>query len=318
MFYSNNLKNYSTIFEQNKELYKDIAQKEESNHLSNINFVSVNEKKEIYWTSKPEMTFMLIYSFYKKLLKKEDNAESINVEFDPFAEMEFEKIPISMITFTSKKYSNTMRPTVFEYVNNFKFLIKMLYHIEKEKIEIKKFLTSLYLKDDVKPTVRTKILDKIVKLKPIAEDIETLMYKSFLQKFGKESDGFKHYKTIVNFIDIYEPLIKYGGNKFMDKELQKKAINLGKSIGQGILHSDESENKQANAKNGRGYIVSLKKVRTLSQFLEEVARLQTKYKISLSNELLENIDEQNFIYVKQFCIISALNQLNSVFIKKED
>ncbi len=97
----------------------------------------------------------------------------------------------------------------------------------------------------------------------------------------------------------------------MDKELQIRAINLGKSIGQGILNVDAAD-KKANAKAGRKYLISLHKSRTLIQFMDNLYRVVNRFGISTSNDILENISEENFQLIRQFVLISALNQINSV------
>jgi len=97
----------------------------------------------------------------------------------------------------------------------------------------------------------------------------------------------------------------------MEKELQKKAINLGKSIGQAILNY-EGYDKISNAKNGRKYLINLHKSRTLQQFSDGLYRISNKYKISISNDLLENINENNFLLIRQFALLGALNQLNTI------
>ena len=97
----------------------------------------------------------------------------------------------------------------------------------------------------------------------------------------------------------------------MDKELQQKAINLGKSVGQGILRFN-NEDRKTNAKNGRKYLIGLHKSRTLLQFMDNLYRVANKYNVSTSNEILEKIDDDNFQLIRQFVLISALNQINPV------
>ena len=95
----------------------------------------------------------------------------------------------------------------------------------------------------------------------------------------------------------------------MDENLQSRAIKLGSSIGQGILSYGEGQ-RMTNAKQGRSYIIALRKSRTLVQFLEALTTIQTRYSLIISRELIDGIDEQNFEVIKQFAIIGALNQLN--------
>ena len=100
----------------------------------------------------------------------------------------------------------------------------------------------------------------------------------------------------------------------MNDELQKRAVNLGKSIGHSIINYDKPKNekeKRANVRQGRKYIIAINKARTLKQFLDELIRLQTKFVISISNDILSSINENNWEYIKRFALINALNGLNS-------
>ena len=69
--------------------------------------------------------------------------------------------------------------------------------------------------------------------------------------------------------------------------------------------------RQKTPRNGRRYIIGLYKARTLDQFNDAIIRIMNKYKIQFSKELLTSIEPSNFEYIKQFAIISALNQINS-------
>jgi hypothetical protein len=102
----------------------------------------------------------------------------------------------------------------------------------------------------------------------------------------------------------------------MEKEaltsLQTRAVNLGKSIGMSVL-SFEDGDRRTNAKQARSYMVHLHKARTAEQFREAIIRFQKKYGIIVANQLLESEDmndDQNFVFIKQFTVMAALNILN--------
>jgi hypothetical protein len=161
---------------------------------------------------------------------------------------------------------------------------------------------------------RAKVLDLILHQKPVIGKITQLMYECYTYLLSNEPIGFKRFDQISLLVKLYEPTINFGGNKTMNKVIQEKAINLGTSIGQGILRfsEDGENNDQAkNARNGRRYIIGLYKARTLDQFNDAIIRIMNKYKIQFSKELLTSIEPSNFEYIKQFAIISALNQINS-------
>lgn len=95
----------------------------------------------------------------------------------------------------------------------------------------------------------------------------------------------------------------------MNKEIQEMAINLGTSIGIAITKFDNANPKE-NAKNRRKYIIGLSKSRTLMQFLAAIERIENKYNIILKTGFLEALNEENWEYIKQFAIVSALSNLN--------
>lgn len=325
LFDSDNLINIKQLFQNNLSFFKDETELKNHSFRSNFKLFRFGKEREEKFTEKNELAFMLIYTFYRQFLHRV-NIEEFELKpanYNPFEVLRGENIPISLKVFKADKFATTMRPNSFEVINNFKYLIRLIFYLEKKGVNFYHIIHSLKI---LKPSeksgensirverlLRNNVFGNIIKNKPIVNEIEKLFIECYkiLVTSEKTSVGFKNFNQLLLLFELYEPLIKFGGNKYMDKNLQQKAINLGKSIGQGILNYGE-ESKQNNAKTGKSYIIALKKARTLKQFLDEITRLQNKYAISVSNEILENINEQNFIYIKQFSLISALNQLNSV------
>ena len=273
---------------------------------------------------------MLLYSFYRNILKDNnvsDDLHNSSENFNPFGEIYSDmakKSPISLISFRSDEFAGTMRTKFFEEIDNFKWLISFFAFLEDRKISIFNIMNGLkFIKDSERGgknayrqerLLRNRVLGKIIKGKSILEDIETLFYNCFCQIMANEAK-WRSYKDIFDLTCIYEKATLFGGNQKMTETLQEKAINLGKSIGQGILRygdANDIDAKKSNAKAGRTNIISLNKARTLQQFQAEIIRIQIKYEIAVANEILEEINPQNFVTVKQFCIISALNQLNTL------
>ncbi len=326
---SDNLQNIKEIYlEMNLRLTHPILKA--NDYLLNFEIYNFGKDKKDYtkdFTEKYEYLFMLIYTFYKKLLEKSDYS---NESADFFAGSPYQYKPISLIVFNAQKFASTMRPDSYEEINNLKNIIMLIHYLERRKgLDFFNFLFSLKF---IKPTerkgknsyrierqFRNKVLEKIIKLKSVLTEIELLFYNCYKYKLANETIGFKNYYALMQFITLYEEIINQGG-KYMESELQKRAINLGKSIGQGILNFDLSDGKtkQENARAARSAIISLKKARNLEQFLDEITRIQFKYNVSVSNDILEQINSENFISIKQFAVIAILNQLNSVLNKKQD
>jgi hypothetical protein len=132
---------------------------------------------------------------------------------------------------------------------------------------------------------------------------------------ANESPGYRSYKKLLAFLLLYENSINFGNHKNMTEQLQQRAVNLGKSLSYGILNFENPQNdndRKTNAKSGRKYIIRLHKARTLEQFTEALISIMKKYGVSVSNEILENLNKENFIMVRQYAVIGALNGINAV------
>ena len=285
--------------------------------------------------SPQELTFLLIYTFYKKKFQMEIESSVAKVEYDPFENSPFKKIPISLVTLKADKFASTMRPNFYEEYSNVKFIIRLIHKLESnvtnpsKRIPISELWRGLVFKSSKSESIkdfnkkmmierkyRADIIGKLLKGKSILPDIESLSSKSYLILIkSKDNDpGRRRYDLLTELLTIYEPAINFGGT-LMDKSLQQRAINLGKSIGQGIINFDNPKNeneKKANAKNGRKYLISMHKARNIAQFREVLIRIQRKYSISVANDIIENLDESNYVAIKQYAQIGALNTLNIV------
>jgi hypothetical protein len=287
--------------------------------------------------SPSEITFLLIYTFFKKKFQTEIDSQKIKPEIDPFEGSPFKNVPITLITFKAEAFASTMRPNFYEEYNNFKFIIRLLYKMENNKnkrIPVRDFWQGLLIelpkyahkrrfdksRAHAERQIRQSAISKILNRKTILSDLETLFSKCYLILTSGEYCGYRRYDLLTEFLTIYEPAINLKGIN-MDKSLQQRAINLGKSIGQSILkyenHSGEIDKSKANAKKSRKYLISLHKARTIEQFRDAIIRIQTKFGISVSNEILENMDCQNFKAIKQYAQIGALNQINTVLSNKK-
>jgi len=340
-FSSNNLTNINSLYNDEFFFLKDEMENMKPAFRSNIRLENFRFSKKdgevikidpgIDARSPSEVTFLLIYTFYKKKFRDEIDSENLNVEVDPFEDSPFEKVPISLVTFKADKFASTMRPNFYEEYNNIKFIVRLLHKMEMhepKRIPMIDFWQGLVIKlpkysstkgfnkskDFAEKKIRHSVIAKILKGKSVLPDFEQLFSKCYLILSNGKSCGFRRYDLLTEFLTIYEPAINFGGMN-MDKTLQQKAINLGKSIGYSIVNYDNPKNdteKKTNAKNGRKYLISLHKARTIDQFREAIIRIQNKFALSVSNEILENLDEQNFKAIKQYAQISALNQLNAV------
>ena len=322
-FDSTNLTNLNDLYEKNRSIYKDSILKKQTEYLSNFKIHSFFNREEKLteprdFTGKNETLFALIYTIYKQFLHEKGYEEI--AEVNDLFDLGFDKIPISLISFKADSFSSTLRPNAFEYYNNFKYAIQLIIYLEKEGVKFSQLLSSLKFqknsernsgnKYQLERKAREKILTQVLNGKSIVKELSILFYHCFTYLLKSDSVGFKNYEQLYLFTSKYELKI----NKKMTQEMQEKAFKLGTSIGMAIINFDNPKNendKKANAKNGRKYIIDLNKSRTLIHFNDAIIRIQNKYQIMVSGELFrENLNEENFELVKQFAIIGALNKIN--------
>jgi len=343
-FNSNRLTNIAELY--NTPIFRQKDELESSNYLINFkleNFkiqnksneeTEIDTTKDAVWES--EIAFMLLYTFYKKQFQGEliDKNQAKDIKVDPFADHPLDKIPISLITFRADKFASTLRPNFYEEYNNIKYILRLFYELEaREEVSVYSIWQGLKLNTPkaqvmkssgknfgkgkaVERQIRATVLGKVLKGKTIMHELEKLFFESFKYLMeSKTHPGNRSYKKLLSFLLMYEKSINFGNIKNMNENLQHRAISLGKSISYGILNFDKPPNdtaKKANAKNGRKYIIRLHKARTLDQFTEALISIMKKYSISVSNEILENINKDNFITVRQYAVIGALNGINYI------
>lgn len=340
-FNSNNLSNINSLYDDEFYYLKDEMENMNLSFRTNIKFENFKYAKKdgeeieidsgIGAYSPNEVTFLLIYTFFRKKFQSDIDSDDLNAEIDPFEDSPLDRVPINLVTFKADKFASTMRPNFYEEYSNIKFIIRLLHKMESnenKRIPIREFWQGLLIqlpkyshkqrfdksRAHAERLLRQSVISKVLKGKSVVSEIEQLFSKSYLILSNGKTCGYRRYDLLTEFLIIYEPAINFGGMN-MDKSLQQKAINLGKSIGYSIVNYDKPKNdteKKANAKNGRKYLISLHKSRTIDQFREAIIRIQNRFGLSVSNEILENMDENNFKAIKQYAQISALNQLNAV------
>jgi len=335
-FNSNSLTNIAELY--NTPIFRQKDELESTNYLINFKLENFkvqnksNEESEIDTTKdavwESEIAFMLLYTFYKKQFQGEliDENQAKDVIVDPFADNPLDKVPISLITFRADKFASTLRPNFYEEYNNIKYILRLFYELEaREDVSVYSIWQGLKLNTPkaqvmkssgknfgkgkaVERQIRATVLGKVLKGKTIIHELEKLFFDSF--KFimdSKTHPGYRSYKKLLAFLLVYEKSINFGNIKNMNAELQQQAVNLGKSVGIKMLES-EGGDKKTSAKNGRKYIIRLHKARTQEQFTEALIGIMKKY--SLSNKVIETIDKDNFILMRQYTVIGALNVIN--------
>jgi len=292
-----------------------------------------------------ETLFVVLYSLREQVLRAElpeaETTAAVAVEpaeeewLDP-TELLFPTAlrgPMALYFMRAESFAATMRPKIFDKLFNFHYAIGLIGHLLLQQIPLRAALQGLKV---LKPSqrnaanafqqerqLRERVLGRMVQGQSILASIELLFYDCYGYLLDgandpKNSLGWKHYPALLLLTESYEKLTN---SHIMDQSvLQERAIKLGAQIGQGILNYQDkgsekdkvsASQRQANAKQGRKYIVALRKARRYPDFLEQLNRVQMRYGLLVSRELLDSLTEAEFPWVKQFILLSALNQLNS-------
>jgi hypothetical protein len=295
-------------------LSKPLVQLRPEEFVSNIELAE--ELKKDGYTEQYEVAFTLLFSLYKKVLKQYGNIAEDQVPDEDLFEGLVKSIPpIAIDSFKADAFASTMRPNAYANINRFTALMKLFYAAESKGVRFSNFLSSLKIykpseknardKYRLERVLRNQIAEEIITGKSVLSSIEDLYFRTFNYLCSSEYVGFKDYKQLSLFLELYESKINT-----MDETLQNAAITLGKQIGVKMRHHDDSQNDAVNAKKGRGDLLTLRKARTQKQFLDELIRIDFKYGLTVNEELANKVNEQNYYTIKQFIIIGALNVLN--------
>lgn len=277
--------------------------------------------KDLNWSS--ELTFMLLYRFY--VLQFQSKITEETIETDLFSDEALQKIPLSLITFQADQFASTLRPNSYEEYHHLLFVFRLLYLLEDapEPIQLKEIWSGLRYANSKTQTIkgnnyakgsrlerqtRAEILEAVLKRESILHLFEHFYFDLFGALLDGKATEYRNYRALFNFFKLYQNLIPMN----LEKDMQEYAINLGISIGQGIIRFDnpDTDNVKTNIKVGRKYIIDLRNARTIEQFLQAIERIMFKYQINIKRELLSNINASNFLLIKQFAVIAALNQIN--------
>ncbi len=275
------------------------------------------------YIGRSENLFLLLYSFYKHVLG-EGLANGENSGYD-FIMREFgeRKPAVSLVSIRADAFASTMRPSEFETLTSFKYALWLISQLEAQKLNVQWVMQSLKL---IKPSlakhqnrytierqIRETILQKVLNAKSILNDMESFFNNCYGYLLDTLKDPTKNlyskrYDQLLLFAVTYESLIT---PIIMKKpQLKERAIKLGAQVGQGILSYGDNDRK-TNARQGRKYIIRLRKAMQFDRFLAGLSSIQERFGLSFSRELLDGLDEENYVWIKQFIIISALNQINA-------
>lgn len=329
LIYSDNLTNLYDILDskfgpltrpadvlRQQEYVANFPQSDENNPLGRSgDFIGRNEN-----------LFYLLFTLYNSVMDKRQSAENREM----FQLLGLADRTLGIVSMRAESFAATMRPNQFENLHHVKFVFALIHKLGQQGVSIPYVWQSLKL---IKPSLqsnrdryrierqfREKFVGKMLNAQSILADMEGFFndcYGYLLDVLNEPSKniGFKRYNDLVKFTTQYELIVNQ--QIMQNEELQRRALNLGSQVGQGILNYNQNDRK-TNARQGRKYIIALRKANQFAGFMDQLSRVQSRFTLNISRDLLEGINEDNYDWIKQFVIISALNQINPELSPKSD
>jgi len=299
-----------------------------SSNLEKMNYVSRNLRATEFYVEDPmllrnfdnilggyfqksyEQLFAFLFSLYHVVIVGNDPITSTNeddeINYENFGISLTKVPPVFFVMHTEALGDTQMGKMIWSFQNSI-YLYRLLYCLEKDKINIKEIMTLLVdfeqKKNENKTIVRNRICERILKKQTVVELIEQHVFR-----VNKKN---AHYiKPLNDFVIRYEKILNKDDGGKMKQELIDSAVSLGKTIGKSI---------GPIGKKGKGDLFRLRKTRKPEDFLNEINRIQMKYGTSVTADLYNKGHdfEENFIKFKQFCMISALNTFNDELKRNE-
>jgi len=253
-----------------------------------------------------ENLLALIYTLYLKMLTIKND----NPDLDDFLSLENTlKYNTNLFYLRAKKFGNTLRPQDSGEYTEMDYLFRLfdamqspengridMFYLYNDTVDYSQ-LAKGGRRYDIAVSTRNEFARNVLYKRPIVGIMEELMCRT----------GNHCTRSMVNFAKLYESYIRYGGNMAMNDNIRDNALKLGSQIGMSILGASG----RINSKIGKAKLIQLRKARNLEAFMDTLISIQNRYDLTISKDLLQSINEDNFNYVRQFCIVQSTNIINS-------
>lgn len=244
--------------------------------------------------------FVDTYSILKNGMNLEDS------ENDFFKELLDKALysPVEIIILSLVRTQNTFTTKELIFYNDICYVYRLINKLSEEN-DLNKIFSYLLERDrnGNKLPTRNIIFKNILNKHCILSGILAISERKVF------SNANINVSSVLKFLIQYYLIIKEDG---MNKEQIQTAVNLGKTIVKDayFLGKDKKE-KHEIIKKIRGDLYSLRKTRTITDFITQINTLQFRYGITVAKEILEgSINDVTFEDFKCYCIMGALNNYN--------
>ena len=287
------------------------------NFLSNIG-VQKLENRILYYARLPyEILWAFFHDTYDMLRTDIESRSKTSDELMMLCVKPFIETQLQLILLMISSKGQTFIPKEIIVYNETTYVFRLLHSFrEAFSADIKflfKVFQDLYLPvkrdqffDINNYLSRNDILRKALQKKSILREMERFVFhKSLLQEFP-------YIGNLVEFTKHYQMIIQEGCG--MTKDQVEVAVNLGKQI---VISAKEAAKDvtDSNFDRVKGDLFALRKARTVTDFLEQLNRIQFRYSITVSNQILGGIleDQNVFIEWTRNAVLGAVECFPDIF-----
>lgn len=255
-----------------------------------------------YFTHPSETAFAFLHTVYGEVVREEEiRTDEEDEEEDDFHQELFDLVwkdaPLSFGLVSAEKKGNTQMPTQVWVFDDLTYLFRLFRTLTRGGTDWKAAVTNML--DSTAPRAENRSLQRNRMLDAILRK-QSILHRAESFAFHVNRGQPQYIAPLVEFVDQYERIIRKGGT--MDADALDAAVRLGKRIGYEV----------AKEKGKKGSLFALRKCRTLSDFLNELSRLQLRFGMSVPSAVYEgHLTTKNFEEFKGFCMLAALNRFNA-------
>jgi hypothetical protein len=291
-----------------------LRQLDEENYFSNIGTIKMDNRLLFYARLPYELLWAFFHDTYNLLRTEAEKHTQSMGELTMLCLKPIIEIPVQVILIAIDYKGKTfITKDIISYTET-AYAFRLVHSLHNEFAQDHKFLLNVF-RDLNLPTEgspfdvnnnlwRNRILQRVLQKKTILQSIESFVFrKSIVQEFP-------YLGNLLNFTKSYQLKIQEGNG--MTEDQVEVAVNLGKQIV--FSAKDSTKNtSQGNFDRVKGDLFALRKTRTAGDFLEQLNRIQFRYNIVVSNQLLSGVLEKvSFPDFKSYCLLSALNTYNNL------
>ncbi|QUI23979.1 hypothetical protein HZI73_17495 [Vallitalea pronyensis] len=294
---------YTSNFNQLLDVHDHMGGQSTLREISDDSFIS-NIKGQLinYARTNSELLWAMIVDKYQVLRDEciEDDEERFEEEV--LRGYILRPIQIMMLFLSDKGQTLLARDRII--YNDTSYMFRLIHMLHEQGIELDSLFMDLHesYKENADNLLRSKILSKCLYKQSVLLHLEQLCFQKVMRQRSI------NIRNMIEFVKLYELNIR---EDVMNKEQIEVAVKLGKQI---VLQATESHQKNDSLgilKKIKGDLFTLRKTRTVTDFLKQINTLQFRYNISVNNAISEGVlNDVPFEEFKAYCIMGALNVYN--------